>query len=97
MGSEALAYALRLLARKGYSRAVLRAKLAARVGEACEPRLVRVEHGAGEAEHRLVLPPAPTQGRVDPQQDAEEHPEHESAEGEPHSGGKRLRDETQHQ
>ena len=44
MGSEALAYALRLLARKGYSRAVLRAKLAARFGEAeAEAALGRLE------------------------------------------------------
>ena len=42
MGSEALAYALRLLARKGYSRAALRAKLAARFGEA-EAALGRLE------------------------------------------------------
>mgnify|MGYP003514685769 CR=1 FL=1 len=44
MGSEALAYALRLLARKGYSRAALRAKLAARFGEAeAEAALGRLE------------------------------------------------------
>ena len=44
MGSEALAYALRLLARKGYSRAALKAKLAARFGEAeAEAALGRLE------------------------------------------------------